>query len=372
MKWQNIWIVIVLLILLLWSMINQHSIEQQARRSSATVHSLGSTGQQIFYDYRQSQYPEETIILKRAILSAELLPKQASLIIAAPLRPISNMEAEVILDRVAAGAQVYLTLHEERHRENLLAILNQLPLPQIRRNVQYYQGLLEKRRIPEQQDAPSSFARAGEEYAFYSSFVFHDDECLEERFYCFIREIPWEDGTILLQLGLPLSSNALLAESDNPRLLSRFSLNRPQLIFDEYHHFYEEADIYDFLTDLSLMAPLLGLVIVCILAMSVHDRRRYWPEPARRLTTSKQWHDLMIGILEKKLQHADFQKQSLELQLGVLMRLYPEGHQEWQAILDKMRSSTSWSAIKETIDRTHLSFANNRRARADDKLESRP
>ncbi|MBC7530010.1 MAG: hypothetical protein H7318_00420 [Oligoflexus sp.] len=340
-------------------------LEKSRRMENPTSYSNGPFGLSMFLNFRRSLSDRPAVLIRKPLLLKGSVAPGETLIIASPQRPVSDFEARILIDDVALGGNLYLSSHSEATFKNLQGLLqsiaDRLDEDQAKLNLpgkdeHSLPGKSSKKDLPakalpkffvtvpdrffEQQklsihDASSGsrLLKISDKIAFYSTDVFNPQFCKAlDAARCYLLELQIGKGIIWFQLGAPLFSNALLGEVDNRLLTARLSEQSSRILFDEYHQFFEESDLGDFLKDPYVSLPLLGFIIICILAAGTSDIEQHLPEPPRSSGEKRNWSQLTIGLLKSQLRYTAAQRDAVFLQSQVLLKNYPELREEIYSI----------------------------------------
>lgn len=390
---------VLLLLLAITYFVGQSLIEKNRRMAKPTSYSEGPFGLSNFYRYRQSMPERKTEVIRKAFLQKGILVPGETLIISSPLRPISSLESLMLTEDVKAGAFLYLSAIDQASFDNLEDLLKTIALKRVELSKGGSPETSKKEKkdkapfllpdefalIPDKffkqkelafHDAASdnSLIRSGEKLAFYSSFSFKPQYC--EASYaarCYLMELDLGTGKVWLQLGAPLFSNALLANADNRILTSRLSAISSRILLDEYHQFFEESTLGDFLRDPSIMLPLLGFILICLLAAAMSDPLRHLPDSHLDRPEPREWSKMIIGLVKAQLRSPSAQADAILLQSRVLERNYAELEAPIRALkksLERTRSSPmkNFESFYIELKQMHRQARINRGAQKDDSV----
>ncbi|RYZ57721.1 MAG: hypothetical protein EOP07_09160 [Proteobacteria bacterium] len=389
---------IVLLLIAISYFVGQNMIETNKRMAKPTSYSEGPFGLSHFFRYRQSLPDRKTEIIRKAFLQKGMLAPGETLIISSPLRPVSSLESLMLADDVAKGGFLYLSVIDEASFNNLDSLLKILGS----KRAELSKGVAPQK-VPADEAAPTlilsdeftlipdkffqqkelafhdaasdnSLIRAGEKLAFYSRFSFKPQYC--EASYaarCYLMEFDLGSGKVWLQLGAPLFANALLANADNRILTSRLSVLSSRVLLDEYHQFFEESSLGDFLRDTSVMLPLVGFILICLLAAAMSDPLRHLPESHADRPQAREWSKMIVGLVKSQLRSPSAQADAILLQSRVLQRTYPEleaAIQRLKKSLEKTQASNAknFESFYIELKQMHRQARINRGAQKDDSV----
>jgi hypothetical protein len=282
--------VLILLALLLTGLFYFQQAEQN-KKSGSSIYSQDAGSLSVFAKLLDRRGEGKLRIYRTAFLDNMQLDSTSTLMIFSPKFEISTREAKIVGDFVRAGGKLYLSAKDIADQENLSTIFHELKLD------------------AEIKTKPFPQYKKGEvvtfDRTFYSYYQF--DSCVPTSADCFHRVYPiggataavgQHSGEVHYFLGLMPLSNALLSYAGNQEFALQLAINSPTVIIDEYHHFFSDKRFYDFILDLSVSAPLIGIFLLLLLLFLLG----YYPALDQRLIERSQssalsFHQLNQGLV---------------------------------------------------------------------------
>lgn len=166
------------------------------------------------------------------------------------------------------------------------------------------------------------------EFEFYSTMVFDDPLCTDEnRLPCYVKSIPVKKGQLVVSLGLSPLSNYFLAQSQNTSALFELEKRYSKIAIDEYRHFFLKKTMAEFLTEPSIVLPLLGLLVLTFLYLffAFHPTLGMPKEDEIHINKGKESLDSLAARMNLDLlQNKNGRQSAWHYQISRLKKIFPE------------------------------------------------
>ena len=306
--------------------------------------------------------------LGKSILKLEQLENFSTLVIASPTRGITGHEAEIILDWVFLGGELIVSSHNEAtsgHLTNLFQSgwsTNKDTTPprqhQMTPKSQAKEGTETKSIDPSEDQSfeaitiPPSIKWPGFEnkkitvvtsqidnlifkknytYGFYSQNIFEQGGCnnLNIVVDCFFYRNEFGQGHVNYILGIPPFSNAMVLSGSNTELTASLFKNSTNILFDEFHHFFQSKTFQDLLKLPAFIIPISSMVFTLFLFFIFGPHHQTEPTVVDKVRHNH-YHDVNINLITPEIMY-DHSESNLYIS-DFLIRKFPEKQIEIETI----------------------------------------
>jgi len=313
-----------------------HISMQADKLRAVTVYSRSNTSLSLFREWKEAATGHTVAINTKAFLFPEELSAFDGIMIASPRLPFSAKEAEILAAYVRQGGRLLISAHDLSTYHSLSRLFTAL---NIQDTVQDNPTFSNKQITEVVPDNATEMFEAGKAYGFYSLIRFTPDLCQAQTFACFAREVDIEQGKVLLTLGLPLPSNAMIGHLHNMDFTLAWGHWAPRLLIDEYHHFFTQKTWKDLWARADFAIPLAGMLaglVLCFLFAHTPFHERPLAIPS-----SRSYHEININIVRGFLRDSTMASDALETQRQFLLRLFPEHKQTIENLSQHARQQLS-------------------------------
>lgn len=317
------WLILggLILTFLLYYYIKAQELEV-VRKSGATSFNQRGAGLSFLVSLSRKWGDEKTILVRKAFFREEDFNSIRTLVIASPKSPVSAREASFIESFVRKGGILWLSAHDEATWRALSPLIK---LSEIKESVQKDKSFKNFQVRSLKPDLENSLLKATETYAFYSNQIFSGEACRDRGIGCYLRSLSLDKGLIVVQLGLPLFSNALIQRNDNAQIVRRLIENFSPMALDEYHQLFSEKELSDLLTKWDFSLPIAGLVLIMLLFF-IFGRTEFHRKIYRRAqnVSTQNYHAFYERILLRQFQYPALRDSILRQHHRYLVSLLPQ------------------------------------------------
>jgi hypothetical protein len=333
---KSLLLAVLLLLVCLAYMWLSHVSSQADKLRAVTVYSRSNTSLSLFREWKEAAAGHTVAINTKAFLFPEELSAYDGIMIASARLPFSVKEAEILAAYVRQGGRLMVSAHDQSTYRSLSHVFTALNIPD---TVQDDPTFTNKQITAVVTDHATEIFDPGKAYGFYSVIRFSPDLCQGHALACFAREVDIGQGKVLLTLGLPLPSNAMLGRLHNMEFTVALGHWAPRLLIDEYHHFFTQKTWKDLWTRADFVVPLAGMLaglVLCFLFghSPFHERPLSVP-------LSRSYHEININIVRGLLRDPTMADDALEIQRQFLLRLFPEHEQTVEHLHQQARQHIS-------------------------------
>jgi len=323
----------------------QSSVNQKEKLSSSTSFGLSASGMSLFREGLEQLTENRVKLSKQAVFYEEDLRGVGGYFLFAPKAPVSKRESRLLKQSVEQGMTLFITavgpggwerlreLHEEFSIEHSIISweLFENSTPVIINADQSLWPLIED-----------------QSYAFYSQHIFESAKCNPEQLSldCFVFRQVVGSGQIIIILGFPPVSNALLQFVDNARIMSELAQLPGELLIDEYHHFFSEMSFSDLLLEDNFLYPILFLLIGILLFLFFGETSNFRKHQTKSPVRIEDFHQFTRSLLQGVNASTKAKISLLEHHKAILERKFPEKRGE----LDKLR----FNKVRSRLDFTNM------------------
>jgi hypothetical protein len=313
-----------------------HTSNQAEQLRAVTVYSRTNTSLSLFREWKEMARGQAVAINKEAFLFPEKLAGFDGVMIASPLRPITDKEARVLAAYVRRGGRLLLSAHDKSTYVNLQSVLHGLDINDA---IEEYPDFTNKQIVAVSSPNRLEVFAPDTPYGFYSLIRFARPRCQAHTLECFALERGVERGKVLLTLGLPLPGNAMLSHAHNLDFTVAVGRWMPRLLIDEYHHFFSQQTWTDLLLRVEVAVPLGGMVAGLVLFFLFGHSGA--PERTLPVPVSRPYHTLNENIVRKFLHNPALAGEALDLQRQFLLRLFPRHGEAVNALCQRAQQQVS-------------------------------
>jgi len=300
--------------------INQRK-EAVLQHGTSTVYSDSAFGFHIFEHWANRVSPG-IVQIERKVFDPTTLQADQVLFIFSPTRAIKTREATDIVDFVKRGGILFVSYEDRDQYEQFGPLLSLLGTTERFNTVPADFSNGQTLELSPARD--SRFFKKGESYSIYSSQRFVQGDCDKDRFACYVFEQPLEKGHVVVTLGLPPISNAMISRADNRQVAFRLVSQERGLRFDEFHHFYSDYNFWTLMTKPGFGLPFIAMVL-CVLLFFLFGRG----SGAQNSATAKgrrevpSYHDLNLSILQGTWTQGVLDRSAPRQHRAFLEKLFP-------------------------------------------------
>ncbi len=339
-------------ILLLLVMLGQSLLvtRREAARNPTTAADSPS-GLSVFYALKERLNPGGATSQRRALFKESDLASYEIYFLLSPKLPPTAREDKLLLDWVEGGGELIVAFHDEDTHERVKTYLARAGISAF---VNEWSGFrngetlkAESPREPAASPGRPQFlfpapGKDSESYEFYSRLRFQDALCYQTSVDCYVREGRIGKGRVIAFAGIAPFANGLIGRSDNRKLAVRLALTGNSAAFDDYHLLMTEKTWADFVTDPSIILPMLGLLIGVLLyfffGTGDYDEVGLRAPQAR---PRRSYHALNKQILRNVLGDSKSIQEAAERHLKFLERLLPRERERLQKIAAEMAKESA-------------------------------